>query len=346
MTFVWRTRLLAVAALMALCALSCERHTAPTAPSPGASNSAEILRGASSYTPYDSFAMLWHREDPQKRPVAWVSSGAEAGRLLASIATMEARPAWVHCTQGVVAGLAARGEKVAIIATVYASDAALRPVFRKPKPPLDGARGAYIPRSSIEVAFDRLLERERVPLERIRIPHMERVGFDTLKAMMEKPADDASAIDFTILVDPFITNLMTERPGEYELGEGGLYDMRYCIAVRREDIESHRDEYAKLLEQMISVETKLREYKTDDEFLAGTWGRESQGRPERLPRLITFDRSHLRLELDAPTVRRLLREEIEHLVQKYPRDLAVPESLDSLVETSVLTAAAPDRVRP
>src|SRR5437868_5686441 len=69
------------------------------------------LRGAASYTPYDAHAMLWARGG-EKGGIVWVSSGAEAGSLLVSQADPARRPDWIMCSQGVVAGLAAKGEKV------------------------------------------------------------------------------------------------------------------------------------------------------------------------------------------------------------------------------------------
>src|SRR5690349_5146887 len=74
------------------------------------------LRGAASYTPYDAHAMLWTRGG-EMRDLVWVSSGAEAGNLVVSQADPARRPDWGLCTQGVVAGLAAKGERVVILAT-------------------------------------------------------------------------------------------------------------------------------------------------------------------------------------------------------------------------------------
>lgn len=301
------------------------------------------LRGAASYTPYDSAAMIWARSDPD-RSMVWVSSGGAAGRLLVSSADAPRRPDWILCTQGVVAGLSARGEKIRIIATVYQSDAAILPVFRKPRRSLRGARSLFIPRSSIEFAFDRLLVREGLVQSDIRVPSVESVGFSTIKSLLKKPASDSSAIDFAILVDPFITNLMSERPDAFEIGEGGLYEMHYSVVVRERDIRQDRASFERLLQEMISADGELQSFASDAEFYEGVWGRSRDGQPEHLPRMVTFSREPMQLALQPDRLRHLLREEIEYLVRKYPDSLRQPADVDAVVDDTILRSVAPDRI--
>jgi ABC-type nitrate/sulfonate/bicarbonate transport system substrate-binding protein len=342
-----QTIVLAVALLGAVAVLAvCERHPntpAPPASAPATPAAAPGLRGTSGYTPYDSFSMLWARRGAD-HPIAWVNSGADAGRLLVSKAEPANRPSWAFCTQGVVAGLAARGEDVVIIATTYSSEDALRPVFRVPRRAMSGARSLFIPRSSIELAFDRLLEREHVSRADVIVPTVEKTDFATIVSLLTKPVEDSGSIDFAVLVEPFISNVMNEHPGKYELGQGGLYRMYYCVVARRDDVAAHRDRYVALLREFLAVDGELSRIKSDEEFREKVWGREKNGAPERLPALATFKREPLRLALDAPAVRARLEDELSYLTTKYPADLKRPADERRLVDPGLLKEVAPDRV--
>jgi len=301
------------------------------------------FRGASSYTPYDAHSMLWTREE-KGREMVWVSSGGEAGNLLVSDADPGKRPDWILCTQGVVAGLAAKGERVVVLATVYISEDSIVPVFRKPKRPLDGSQSLYIPRTSIELAFDRLLEREGVARDRVRVPNMEKVGFNTIAALLAKPADDRDALDFAVLVDPFVTNLIKEHPGQYEIGRGGLYEIHYSVVARQDEVKTRRAQFVELLRQLLAADDKLASLKDDDEFYREVWGRKQGDDPDYLPRMLTYRREPARVQLQLGRLRQHLRSEIEYLVQKHPEQLKMPEAIDSLVDPSLLEELAPDRV--
>jgi hypothetical protein len=344
-------RLFAVILTAALCGITvgCHRQNTDSTTNKSVSqtaktNTAPVLRGASSYTPYDWPAMLWAKNEIGS--MVWVSSGGEAGKLLASQADPARRPDWILCSQGVVAGLAARGEKPVIIGTVFVSSNAILPVFRKPRAGLAGSRSLFIPRSSIELAFDRLLRREGVPLEQVRLPKVESPSFNTIVSLLQKPSADESAIDFGILVEPFITNLIGSAPDNYEVGEGGLYELCYCIVVRREDIQKSRAAFVTLLRQFDSLSTQVEKMESDDVFFAEVWGRKKGTDPDRLSRLLTFERRPARLALDAAHVRGLLREEISYLVGKYPQDLRLPDNVEGLVDESVLREANPARLQP
>jgi len=306
---------------------------------------AKQLRGASSYTPYDAFSMMWCRGHDD-RTMAWVSSGGEAGRLLVSTAAPSARPDWVLCTQGVVAGLAARGENVVIIASTYSSDQVLRPVFRIPKMIGRGSKSLFIPRTSIEFAFDRLLQREGIERALVSVPSVEKVGFTTIASLLAKPASEPDALDFAILVDPFITNLMSEYPGSYEIGAGGLYQLDYCLVVRREDLQTRRKDFVRLLQEFVDVDERLSKLKNDPkEFQAMVWGRSKDGQPEYLPDMITYDPSPAVLQLDGKGLRARLEAELKYLTEKYPDQLEMPTNIAGLVDTTLLTEVSPSVVK-
>ena len=305
--------------------------------------STRTLRGSSSYTPYDAHAMLWSRGG-EGREMVWVGSGGEAGQLLVSTASPNNRPDWIICTQGVVAGLAARGERVVIIGTVYISDQAILPVFRRPRRPLVGARSLFIPRSSIEFAFDRLLQREGVRREDVRVPNVERVAFTNIASLLAKPVGDQDALDFAILVDPFITNLVNENRDAYEVGQGGLYEMHYSIVVRESDLRANRAQFVELLRQFLEADRRLNALTDDNAFYSEVWGRRRDGSPELMPRLITYRREPARLQLQTGILKQRLREELQYLTGKYPEQLRMPDNVDALVDSSLLEEVASDRV--
>ena len=301
------------------------------------------LRGAASYTPYDAHAMLWTRVG-ESRNMVWVSSGAEAGTLLVSQADAARRPDWILCSQGVVAGLAAKGEDVVILATVYVSDDVLVPVFRKPRGPLEGRRSLFIPRSSIELAFDRLLKREGIERGKVRVPNVEKVGFATIVALLSKPGDAPDALDFAILVDPYVSNLVREQPEKYEIGKGGLYELHYCIVARRGDVQAHRGKFLDLLRQMLEADKKLASLSDDDAFYKEVWGREQGGLPDVLPRMLTYRRGPARLEFQVTSLRNRLQEELQYLTDKYPDQLRMPADINVLADPSLMEEVAADRV--
>ena len=327
------------AAVLATFAAGCRPSKTPAESGPPSG-----LRGTSSYTPYDAFAMIWARE--KKGSMVWVSSGSEAGKLLVSKADSDRRPDWALCSQGVVAGLACRGEKPVILATVYVSDEAVLPVFRKPRVPLAGARSLYIPRSSIELAFDRLLQREGVARDKVRVPKVENVSFTSIVSLLQKPPEESDAIDFGILVDPFISNIVQTDPTKYEVGAGKLYTLCYCLTARQEDIASHRDQFKALLKELLDVSREMEAITNDESFYQEVWGRLKGREPDRLPRLLTYRRQPARLQLDASQLRGLLMEEVAYLTGKYPNELKAPADVNALVDLGLLREVAPDRVSP
>jgi hypothetical protein len=306
--------------------------------------SVQALRGTASYTPYDSLVMLWARE--KAGSVAWVASGSEAGKLLVSRAEPARRPDFAFSSQGVVAGLAARGEQPVILATVAISSNAVRPVFRNPKPNLAGSRSLFVPRSSIELAFDRLLDREGVRPEQVRVPKVENVSFTTIVTLLQKPADAADAIDFGVMVEPFISTVLTSGGNNYTVGDGGLYELQYSLVVRREDLTARREQFVTLLRDLTELSQKLESLPSDEAFYQEAWGRQKDGQPERLQKLITFERGALRLQLEPFRLRDLLREEINYLVAKYPEELRQPPNIDQLVDETLLLQVERARVRP
>jgi ABC-type nitrate/sulfonate/bicarbonate transport system substrate-binding protein len=189
-----------------------------------------------------------------------------------------------------------------------------------------------------------LLKREGVKLEDVKIPKVENVSFPSIVALLQKPASDQDAIDFGILVEPFITNVMTQAPDQYELGEGGLYESHYSVVVRAEDLKVNRAKYVELLKQLLEADKKLTAFPDDENFYKETWGREKDGKPELLPKTLTFKRSAAKLQLQPTRLRQLLKEELTYLTQKYPDQLKMPENVDALVDPSLLQEVAPDRV--
>jgi ABC-type nitrate/sulfonate/bicarbonate transport system substrate-binding protein len=301
------------------------------------------LSSAISYTPYDALGMLWSQSEKDHR-VNWTTSGGEAGKLLSSKSDINQRPSWIFSSQGVASGLAAKGEKVVVIATVYTDSNTVLPVFRKPKKPLSGNRSLFIPRSSIEFAFNNLLKREGVKPSEINVPKVEKVSFPTIESLLLKPAEDKDALDFGLLVEPFITNVVEKNPDKYEIGQGGLYELHYSVVVRADDLKVNRAKYVKLLKQLLEADKKLSAFPDDDTFYKETWGRKKDGKPELLPKTLTFKRSAAKLQLQPTRLRQLLKEELTYLTQKYPDQLKMPDNVDALVDPSLLQEVAPDRV--
>lgn len=316
---------------------SCKTNNTPTGEVPTS------LRGASSYTPYDATSMLWSRQG-KDRSMVWTTSGGQAGELLTSKAAPDRRPDWILCTQGVVASLAAKGEKVVIIATVYISDDAILPLFRKPKNSLLGARSLFIPRTSIELAFDRLLEREGVTRDQIKIPQVGNVGFQTIASLLSKPVEEKDALDFAVLVEPFITNMIKEHPDQFELGKGGLYKIHYSVVVRQSDLNARRQQFVDLLRQLIEADNKLHSLTNDDEFYSEVWGRMKDGKPEYLPHMLTYKRDPARLQLRVTELRKLLLDELQYITSKHPAELRMPHDIDGFVDPSLLQELAPERI--
>ena len=304
------------------------------------------LSGSSSYTPYDAIGMLWSKKDKKNHSMIWTNSGGESGKLLVSKAAPDKRPDWILCTQGVVAGLASKGEEPVIIGSVFVSDQSILPIFRKPKKSLVGGRTLPIPRSSIEFALDRLVKREGVSLNSIKIPKVEKPSFPTITTLLTKPASEKDALDFAVLVEPFITNVMTKYPNQYEIGKGGLYKMHYSIVVRKSDLQARRPEFVKLLKELLEADKQIAAFPDDKSFYQQVWGREKDGKPELFPKTLTYQRSPAKLQLQVGTLRKQLKEEISYLTQKYPADLRMPANIDTLVDDSLLQEVAPDRVIP
>jgi ABC-type nitrate/sulfonate/bicarbonate transport system substrate-binding protein len=316
-----------------------------TSETPAVSSSGKSLAGSSSYTPYDAISMVWARDD-KTRQMVWTNSGGESGKLLTSNATTGQRPDWILATQGVVNGLAAKGEKVKIIGVVYNSSDAIRPVFRIPKKPLAGQRTLPIPRSSIEFGLNALLKREGVAADNIKIPKVEKPNFPTITSLLTKPATDKDALDFAILVEPFITNVMTAKPKEFVVGAGGIYDMHYSIVVRESDLKARRPEYIKLLKELLEADKKIAAFKDDNAFYQEVSGRDKDGKPELFTKTLTYKREPAKLQLQVTQLRKLMKEELTYLTQKYPGDLKMPDNIDDLVDPSLLKEVAPDRVTP
>jgi hypothetical protein len=305
----------------------------------------ESLTGSSSYTPYDAIQMLLSRNG-KNRSVVWTNSGGESGKLLVSKADTQQRPDWILATQGVLAGLTSKGEKLVTIATVYESDEAILPVFHKPKKPLTGLRTLPIPRSSIEFALDRLIKREGATLDSVKIPKVEKPSFPTIATLLTKPSSDKDALDFAVLVEPFITNIMIKYPNDFEIGKGGLYNMHYSVIVRESDLKSRRADFVQLLRELLEADKKIAAFPDDATFYKEVWGREKDGKPDLFPKTLTYKRQPARLQLNVSKLKKQLKEELTYLTQKYPDDLKMPENIDSLVDPSLLQEVAPDRVIP
>jgi len=301
------------------------------------------LAGVAGYTPYDSHAMFWSQE--KGRSIVWTSSGGQSGKLLVSKGANSKRPDWGFMSQGVVSGLSAKGEKVVIIGTIYTDIDAIRPIFRTPKK-LAGGKSLFIPSSSIEFAYDRLLQREGIERKSVKLPKVESVTFSTITSLLLKPIGDKDAIDFALLVEPFITNVISQNPGKYELGKGGLYPLHYSIVVRAEDLKQNRAKYVELLRQLLAADKKLTALPDNADFYREVWGREKDGKPELLTKTLTYKRSAAKLQLQPTRLRKLLREELSYLTKKYPDQLKMPENIDALVDPTLLQEVAPDRVIP
>jgi hypothetical protein len=277
--------------------------------------------------------------------MVWTSSGSESGALLVAGGGSTNRPDFVLCTQGVVAGLVTKGEDLVIIGTVYVSDQVIRPVFRNnwEKKPL---RSLYIPRSSIEFAYDKLLERLHLRREDVAVPKVEKTGFPMIVSLLTKESESPDALSFGLLVDPFITNILTGNPQEYTLGEGGLYNLYYSIVVRRADLATIRPALLELLRSFKDIDHQLAALVDQNEFIQQVWGRRTNDVPDRLPRMVTFELQPLRLGLSASTLRKNLENEINYLVTRYPDQLRAPASVDALVDDSLLKEIWPERVTP
>jgi hypothetical protein len=300
------------------------------------------LKGATSYTPYDALAMFWCREG-KERKIIWTGSGGESGKLLVSKAKSSDRPDWVLCTQGVVAGLAAKGEKITIIASVYQSDKTILPVYRKGLSDFRGTRSLFIPRSSNEFAFDKFLSSKNISRSDLKIPTVENVNFNTIVSLLKK--DDKDAIDFGVLVDPFITNIMGEKAGQFEIGEGGLYDMDYCVVVRENDLIQNPESFVRLMKQLLAAEARFQLAYKQGTLNNELWGRLKDGKPDLLPKLITYSPTPSQIHLNVKQLKDKMKAEIEYLVNHYPRDLQKPENgVDAIISPNALLKVAPERV--
>lgn len=344
---------LITATLLLAGVFGCENKPQPNATTPATTTpvtattqpTTDSLSAAVSYTPYDAVGMLWGRSGKGNN-VVWTTSGGEAGKLLVSKGDKNKRPDWAFTSQGVASSLAARGEKVVIIATVYTDDSAILPVFRKPKKPLAGTQSLFIPRSSIEFAFDNLLKREGVNREDVKVPKVENISFPTIASLLTKPSTDKDALDFGILVEPFITNVVQKNPDQYEIGKGGLYDLHYSVVVREEDLKANRPKYVALLRQLLEEDKKIAAFPDDATFYKEVWGRQKDGQPELLPKTLTYKRSAAKVQLQVSKLRTLIRDELTYLTKKYPDQLKMPENIDAIVDPSLLQEVAPDRVIP
>jgi hypothetical protein len=178
------------------------------------------------------------------------------------------------------------------------------------------------------------------------VPQVESVGFSTIAGLLSKNRDEDDALDFGILVDPYITNLLSEHPNDYELGEGGLYPMHYCVVVRAADLQENRKSFVELVSDLVEVDQEMANYRTDAEFYKNVWGRYKDGKPEFLPSMITYKSAPAQLTLRVTDLRERLAEEIKYLVGKYPDDLIMPSNVDQIVDPSLLIEVSPRRVTP
>ena len=178
---------------------------------------------------------------------------------------------------------------------------------------------------------------------RVTSPQVETVGFTTIASLLAKPADSKDALDWALLVDPFLTNLVNEHPNRYEIGGGGLYEIHYSVVVRRDDLNARRSAFVQLLEELHAADQALASL-SDEQFYGELWGRMKNGQPERLPRMLTYDRKPAHLQLQLSAVRQRLREELQYLTSKYPHDLRMPSDIDVLVDPTLLEEVDSTRV--
>lgn len=304
--------------------------------------SSQSTRGASAYTPYDALAMLWKRQAPD-RVIVWTAATAEAAGLLTSNAPFSKRPDWILCTQSVVAGLATTGKRVSVIATVYTTDNAMYPVFKLPKRPIAGSKSLYTKRSGLELGFTRFLEEAHVPFEDVQIPTVEKIGIPTIVSLLEKPRSEKDALDFAILIEPYITNLLKAHPKDYLLGDPVPYHTFYNLVVRQDDAREHRPELLALVREFLKAESTLAQI-PPDRYRSEVWGRMKDGKPELLPELLTFKRTPMRLEIKDKDLRHAIDEDMLTFTHKYPNQMTMPINKDALVDPSFLSEIIPVRV--
>lgn len=325
-------RYLAAAAFVAIAVMSCT-STSPTGP---------ILRGVSTRTPLDAIVSAWSREAPG-RSITWVSSPAQASQFLAVRNPLNGRPNWAVCSQGAVAYLLGQGMDLTILATTYTSDQALRPIWRKERRPRAGGRTLFVPASSIELALVRFLQRESIPLSDLHIMNADGQSLASIAGGLAKNVADETAIDFAVLPDPYLTDLLRDHPATYEVGGGGLYELHYSIVARRSDVAQNTAAFEGLLRELLATDQKL-ELATAAEFdILALPGSSAPG--ERFPRWITFARQSVKLQLRPSSLRTHIVEELSYLVTAYPNQFRMPANLSFAINAELLQRVAPERVK-
>lgn len=219
--------------------------------SDSASESASTT-GEVTFSAFDALAILWGQSSSSHK-IEWLSSAGDAAQMLSST-----NPApsvkWTLCTQGVVSSLIGRGADVVVLATTYVSSNTFVPVVRRGASIRPGARTAFIPETSFDLALARLLRRQGIEPSTIVVKGFARPTPDkVVEALLRRPSD-ADAIDFAIVSDPTLSTLLREHPGEVAATEAGVYEMQYCIVARRADVEASRGAFVRLLTELIATE--------------------------------------------------------------------------------------------
>jgi hypothetical protein len=295
------------------------------------------LRSAITYSAFDATALAARQGRGASQ---LVSSPSEAGRLLRDWSVDKPdRVDWILCTQGVAAYLIGTGTPIRVIATVYASNRTVLPVWREGNPPTAGQRTLFVPASSIELALSRFLAREQIPLSGLHIVTSQGQSLHSIADALRADVRSNDAIDFGVLTEPYLTELVHDGTRRFHLGTGGLYDMRYCVVASQQALSRSPRQFEELLRELVKADERLATAQSDDQFYALV----EDGGPQ-LGRPITFDRTALRVELSPSVVSGLIRDELNYLVAAYPTRFVEPPDLASVVDPSPLTIVAPERV--
>jgi hypothetical protein len=162
---------------------------------------------------------------------------------------------------------------------------------------------------------------------------------------LRKRVDDPEAIDFAIVADPFLTRLIEEMPAEFEIGASGLYELHYSVVAHRGDVDRDPAGFSRLLKELLDAERSLATKRTAEELYAVKWVGQSGAAFGRLPRMLSFRREALGIQLQPARLRMLLDDEIDYLVLAYPTRFKKVTDLDRAVTSHLLRQIAPDRVK-
>jgi len=292
----------------------------------------ELLRGASTLSPYDALVLsTFGRSSPE---VMWIDSPGHAAELLSSDPRTTGRVDWITCGQGVVAYLLGKGIDVVVLATVYASDSTFLPVWRTGHPPAPGERTLFVPASTVEFLLRRFLARSDIPLSELRINNRHGQSLGAIERALLEPASSTDAIDFAVLPDPFLSDVLTKMPQSYVSGPPGLYDFYYCLVTRRQRLRGREKSFLDLVNRLAAADTLLRARGVDPKLQPFVF------RPSA--RFFVIDNAQLQLR--PVQLAAAISDELSYLVEAYPSQFRSVPRVSDAIDPSYLAREAPQRV--